>query len=87
LRALAYLQSKDGRNARTEFQSILSRRGEVPTSVLYPLSQLGEARAAGLLGDTAGARKSYDAFLAMWKDGDADLQPLKEARLERSALH
>jgi hypothetical protein len=32
------------------------------------------------------ARGAYEAFLALWKDADPDLRPLKEARLEYSRL-
>jgi tetratricopeptide (TPR) repeat protein len=87
LRGLAYLQLKDGAAASEQFQSILTRRGEVPASMLFPLSHLGNARAAVLRGDEAEARKSYGEMLAMWKDADPDLTPLKEARLESSRLN
>jgi uncharacterized membrane-anchored protein len=78
---------KDGAAASEQFQSILTRRGEVPASMLFPLSHLGNARAAVLKGDEAEARKSYGEMLAMWKDADPDLTPLKEARLESSRLN
>jgi len=86
LRGQAYLQLKDGRAAALEFQSILGHRGEVPTSILYPLAQLGAARAAMLLQDTEKARSGYETFLTFWKDADPDLQPLQDARLEYSRL-
>jgi hypothetical protein len=53
---------------------------------LYPLAHLGLGRALASAGDRAGARKAYDAFLEFWKDADADLQPLKDARRERAGL-
>ena len=84
LRGQAYLQLKDGGAAGAEFQSILDRRGEVPTSVLYPLAHLGLARAALLINNPEKARGAYEAFLALWKDADPDLRPLKDARLEYS---
>jgi eukaryotic-like serine/threonine-protein kinase len=86
LRGQAYLQQKNGQAAATQFQSILDRRGEVPGSVLYPLAHLGLARAAVLTGDTARARKAYEDLLSRWKEGDADLQLLKDLRLEHSRL-
>jgi hypothetical protein len=76
----------DGRAAGAEFQSILDRRGEVPNSVLYPLAYLGLARAALLVNNPEQARSAYEAFLALWKDADPDLLPLKDARLEYSRL-
>jgi len=86
LRGQAFLQLKDGRAAEAEFQSILSRRGEVPTSMLYPLAQLGVARAAVLLRDVEKARAGYVAFLSLWKNADSNLPLLQEARLEYSRL-
>jgi len=35
-----------------------------------------------LQGDTTKARKSYQDFLALWKDADADLPALIEAKKE-----
>jgi hypothetical protein len=84
LRGQAYLHLKDGRAAGAEFQSILDRRGEVPASVLYPLAHLGLARAALLANNPEKARSAYETFLALWKDADPDLRPLKDARLEYS---
>jgi Tfp pilus assembly protein PilF len=53
----------------------------------YPLAHLGLARAAMLQGDTAKARKSYEDFLALWKDADADLPVLIEAKKEYARLN
>jgi len=86
LRGQAYLQSKDAAAASLQFQSILDHRGEVPASLLYPLAYLGLARAAALANDTGKARFAYDTVLTLWSKADADLLPLKEARLERSRL-
>jgi len=86
LRGQAYLQLKDGRAARAQFQSILDHRGEAPTSPLYPLAHLGLARAAALDGDEEGARKAYEAFLALWKGADSSVQPLVDATAEYARL-
>jgi Tfp pilus assembly protein PilF len=85
VRGLAYLQQKDGRAAAAEFQGILDRRGEVPTSMLYPLSYLGLARATRET-DRAAARGAYAAFLEQWSNADEDLMPLAEARAELAGL-
>ena len=58
----------------------------MPITLLYPLAYLGHARAAALNKDADGARKSYEMFLMLWGDADANLQPLKDARLEFSRL-
>ena len=86
LRGQAYLQLKDGVAAAAEFRSILDHRGEVPITVLYPLAYLGRARAAAMINDRETSRKSYEAFFMAWDGADADLQPLKDARLEYSRL-
>ena len=44
------------------------------------------ARVRGKLGDTAGARRAYQAALAAWKAADADLPLLVEAKKEYAAL-
>jgi hypothetical protein len=47
---------------------------------------LGLARALIANGDTAGARKAYQDFFALWKDADSDLPALSEARKEYEQL-
>ena len=79
-RGEALLQLKRGGEAATEFRSIIDHRGELPDS------PLGVARAAVLAGDRPQARDAYQAFFIWWKDADADLRPLKEARQEFAHL-
>jgi len=86
LRGQAHLQLHEGREAVVDFQSIVDHRGEMPDAVLYPLAHLGLARSAALAGDLAKARKAYEEFFAWWKDADADLRPLEEARAEYARL-
>jgi tetratricopeptide (TPR) repeat protein len=85
LRGQAHLRLGNREAAATEFRSILGARGEVPTSMLYPLAHLGLARATA---DTDGsaAAAAYKQFLDLWADADPDLQPLQEARVEYSRL-
>ncbi len=80
LRGQAYLQLKKGSEAEGEFQQILDHRGQNVLSPLYPLARFGLARAAALEHNTAKARKSYDQFLAEWKDADSDLPVLAGAK-------
>lgn len=56
------LYRHDGQVARIQFESILSHRGEDPTSPLYPLAHLGVARAAMLINDAGMARKGVRGF-------------------------
>ncbi len=86
LRGQAYLGERNGAEAAREFQTILDHRGWSPLSPLYPLAHLGLARAAILQGDTAKARKEHQDFLALWKDADADLPILIEAKKEYEKL-
>jgi serine/threonine protein kinase/Tfp pilus assembly protein PilF len=86
LRGQAYLALEDGQAAATEFRTILAHRGEVPASLLFPLSHLGLARAAVLENDAATARKAYQDFLTLWEEADPDLEPLTAARLEAARL-
>jgi eukaryotic-like serine/threonine-protein kinase len=86
IRGLIYLSKKDGANAAVEFRKIAERRYLYASSPTFSLSQLGLARAYALQGDTARARTAYQDFLAMWKDADADLLPLKEAKAEYAKL-
>jgi predicted Zn-dependent protease len=80
LRGQAYLKLRRGPEATTEFKKILNARGQAPLSVLYPLAYSGLARAALLTGDVATSRKSYQDFLALWKDADNDLPALTEVK-------
>ncbi len=86
VRGLAFLRIQDGAKAAAEFQKILDHRGAVGTWELYPLAQLNLARAYALGGDAAAARKSYQDFLAFWKDADPDIPILIEAKAEYAKL-
>jgi eukaryotic-like serine/threonine-protein kinase len=86
VRGLSHLAAKDGAAARRQFEEIAARRGEAPDSVLLALSHLGLARAAASTGDAAMARAAYDTFFAAWRDADADLPVLRQARSEYARL-
>ncbi|HEY0349872.1 MAG TPA: hypothetical protein VGC60_17125, partial [Pyrinomonadaceae bacterium] len=86
LRGQAYLKEKDGAKAAIEFKTIIDHRGWYPVSPLYPLAQLGLARAAALNGDNATARTAYLDFLKLWKDADSNLPALVAARAEYEKL-
>jgi tetratricopeptide (TPR) repeat protein len=82
LRGVSYLKLRRGAEAVGEFQKILDHRGEAPLSILYPLAYVGKARAAALSGDLTTSRKAYQDFITLWKDADADLSVLIEAKKE-----
>lgn len=79
IRALVYLAIGKRDLAVMEFDKILANRGHAPLSALYPLAQLGKARA---LGD----RTEYERFFEFWKDADPDMPALIAARAEAEAL-
>src|SRR5262249_39231648 len=85
LRGLAHLHARHGAEAAAEFRKILDHKGSY-WGPFYPLAYVGLARSASLGGDTVKAKKSYQDFLALWKDADPDLSILAEARMEYAAL-
>jgi len=92
LRGMAFLQAGSAAEAAAEFQKVIDRRSErfeLPlqeTSILWPLSHLGKARALALGGDVAASRKAYEVFLTLWKDADPGIPILKEAKAEYAKL-
>lgn len=50
------------------------------------VSQLGLARAYALEGDVAKSRAAYETLFANWKNADADLPILKQAKAEFAKL-
>ena len=86
LHGQAYVDLRRGPDAAAEFQTILDHRGWQATSPLYPLAHVGLARTAALAGDTAKARRAYQDFFALWKDADADIAILQQARREYAEL-
>jgi len=55
-------------------------------SSMGPVAKIWLARASAKAGDIAGARIAYQDAFAIWKDADADLPLLVEARREYAAL-
>jgi len=86
LRGQAYLNQKNGAQAAAQFKTILDHRGWYPLSPLYPMAQLGLARAALLENDSAKARKAYQDLFVLWRDADPDIPMLVEARREYAEL-
>jgi serine/threonine protein kinase/Flp pilus assembly protein TadD len=79
LRGLAYLQLNKPKSAVKEFDKILNHRGEAPLSSVYPLAQLGKARATE-------DKSEYEKFFELWKDADKDMPALIEAKKEYEIL-
>jgi len=91
LRGLAHLKAGHGPEAIAEFQKIIDNpgwigRGRGPLHIAHPLARLGLARAAALSGDVPKSRRAYQDFLALWKDADADVPILIQAKAEYAKL-
>jgi eukaryotic-like serine/threonine-protein kinase len=87
LRGLAYLQLKDAKNAIASFQDATRVKGVAYYSGSpYALSFLELGRAYAMAGDKVDAKKAYDAFLSDWKNADADLPVIAEAKREYAQL-
>jgi tetratricopeptide (TPR) repeat protein len=86
VRGEAFLKAGDGSQAVLEFQKLLDHRGVVQNFVLGALARLQLGRAYALTGDRVRARNCYDDFLKLWKDADADIPILRQAKAEYAAL-
>ena len=92
LRGLAYLRLHKGAEAAAEFQKIVDHKGaNWPMRDHYPgqfysLSYMGIARGFALAGDTAKAKKAFQDFFELWRDADADIPILIEAKKDYAAL-
>jgi len=86
IRGLAFLQARRGTEAAGQFQKILDHPGIDPTGQRHALAHLGLARALVLSGDTNGARKAYEDFLAALSGADTEIPIVKTARQEYAKL-
>ena len=96
IRGEAYLAAGQGTQAAGEFQKIIDHGGIVWNCWTGALARLGVARANALQArssqgaDSDGARArafaAYKDFLSLWKDADADIPILKEAKAEFGRL-
>lgn len=79
IRGLAYLSLDKMAQAAGEFDKILDHLGEGPLSSIYPLAQLGKARASK-------SRAEYEKFFELWKDADSDMPAMAAAKKEYDEL-
>jgi Flp pilus assembly protein TadD len=96
VRGEAYLAAGQGTAAASEFHKILDHSGIVWSCWTRALAHLGLARANALAvktsqgadADAARVRAlaAYKEFLTLWKDADADIPILKEAKVEYAKL-
>ena len=86
LHGLAYLQAGKGSEAAGEFQKLLDHPGILEGEVKGALAHVQMGRAQVMMGDKDAARKSYQDFLALWKDADPDIPIYKQAKAEYAKL-
>jgi predicted Zn-dependent protease len=86
LRGQAFLQLHQGKEAAAEFQKFLEHRTAVVNCPLGALAYLWLGRAYAMQQDNGKARAAYQSFLTLWKDADADLSILKQAKSEYAKL-
>lgn len=86
IRGLAYLALGDGQSAAAQFQKLIDNPGISVRHVIGPLARLQLGRVHKMIGDNASARESYEEFLTIWKDADADLPIYRQAKAEYAQL-
>jgi hypothetical protein len=74
------------REAAAEFQKIRDHPGLVLNDPIGPMARLQLARALSASGDRAKSAAAYKDLLALWKDADADIPILEQARAEYARL-
>jgi serine/threonine protein kinase len=82
VRGLAYSRMGSHLEAAAEFQKILDHPGIVLSDPIGPMARLELARALSASGDHARSVAVYKDLVALWKDADADLPVVQQARSE-----
>ena len=86
LRGQAYLATRDGSKAASEFQKIIDHREVTDSEMIGALAYLQLGRACALKGDKVKARSAYQDFFALWKDADPDIPILFAAKAKYAKL-
>jgi tetratricopeptide (TPR) repeat protein len=86
MRGEAYLAEHRGVEAAAEFQKVLDHPGIVVADPIGALAHLQLGRALAVSGEKAKANIAYQDFLAIWKDADADIPILRQAKAEYAKL-
>jgi len=85
VRGLALLADGHAAEAAQVFSLMIERKA-ANWGPEYAAAQVGLARAAKLIGDSARSKKTHEQFFAFWKDADPDIPLLANARKEYAAL-
>ena len=84
--SLAKMQARDFQSAVKGLTFLTSKEGRYSINAITAFFGVMLARAQAALGQAAEARKSYEAFLELWKDADPELPLLVQAREEYAKL-
>jgi serine/threonine-protein kinase len=87
LRGVAHITRKEPSLAVADFQTVLSHRGMAFTSGsnVYPMAEIGLARASEAAGDKVLSVAAYDRFAALWtKDDKVQPSPSESVRSRSS---
>jgi tetratricopeptide (TPR) repeat protein len=86
VRGQAYLVANQPAQAAAEFQRIVDHPGVVLMDPMGAFARLQLARALVLSGDAVKAKGVYDDLLTLWKDADAGIPIVEQARKEAVRL-
>jgi eukaryotic-like serine/threonine-protein kinase len=94
LRGLAYLQLHDAAKAIAAFKIATKYKGATysnQTNMPFPMNYyalglLGMGRAYAMAGNRADAKSAYERFFTEWKNADADLAVIAQAKKEYAVL-
>lgn len=86
VRGESYMKARRGPEAAAEFAKVLAHRGIVAADPIGALAHLQLGRALVLAGGNTRARAAYQDFLSLWKDADADIPILQQAKAEYARL-
>ena len=86
VRGEALLRQGKGREAAAEFQKYSDHRTATVNCPLGALARLQLGRSYLLTHEMDKARVAYEDFLTLWKDADADIPVLKQAKAEYAKL-
>ena len=86
VRGEAFLAEGRGAEAAKEFRKMLDHRGVMASDPISALARLELGRAYRLSGDSVKAKAAYEDFFTLWKDADASVPVLTQARNEYTAI-
>jgi tetratricopeptide (TPR) repeat protein len=86
VRGEALLAAHQYAEAAAEFQKILDHRGIVGADPIGALAHLQSGRTFALSGDQIKAKAAYQDFLTLWKEADAEIPILVQAKAEYARL-